>query len=110
MENSLHDATVMYITPTAPVTYAIVDSGTERGKPKLVLSNSYFNVVKRQLKSDDVVWRCSVRGKSIACTAVVKQSGDDFTPMSIEHIHPSKRVLASSIQQKKEVNTNNTCI
>ncbi|KAH3712071.1 hypothetical protein DPMN_071749 [Dreissena polymorpha] len=30
MENTLHDATVMDITPTAPVTYTIVDSGTDR--------------------------------------------------------------------------------
>ncbi|KAH3703589.1 hypothetical protein DPMN_078627 [Dreissena polymorpha] len=41
MENTLHDATVTDITPTAPVTYTIVDSRTERGKPKLASSDGH---------------------------------------------------------------------
>ncbi|KAH3830386.1 hypothetical protein DPMN_103629 [Dreissena polymorpha] len=57
MENTLHDATVTDIMPTAPVTYTIVDSGTEKGKPKLASSDGHSFVVKRQLKSGDVVWR-----------------------------------------------------
>ncbi|KAH3691114.1 hypothetical protein DPMN_194074 [Dreissena polymorpha] len=98
MELSLHDANVTDIVPTAPVTFKIVGSGTQRAKPKLASSDGYSYVVKRELKSGDVVWRCSVRGKSMACTALVKQSGNVFTPMSIEHIHPSKPGLERSIQ------------
>ncbi|KAH3844591.1 hypothetical protein DPMN_086850 [Dreissena polymorpha] len=51
MEQSLHDATVTDIVPTAPVTFKIVGSGTQRGKPKLASSDGYSYVVKRELKS-----------------------------------------------------------
>lgn len=107
METSLQDTTVTDVPPPADITYTVVDSGSERGKPKLVSSDGYAFVFKRKLASGTVHWRCSVRGRTISCQAGVKQTGDEFVASGSNHTHPAKPGLLTTVQVKKEVISNN---
>lgn len=46
-------------------TFDIVETGSTRGKRKLVASSGYTFVVKRQLRNETTEWRCCVRGKKL---------------------------------------------
>nr|XP_034322332.1 uncharacterized protein LOC105339689 [Crassostrea gigas] len=84
-DESLHDATIpVDDAEDIMVEYYMVDSGTERGKRKLVDSTGFSYTVK---KNDHVLWRCTKRSKTINCPATIIQDGDNYRPGQKQHIH-----------------------
>lgn len=84
-DESLHDATIpVDDAEDIMVEYYMVDSGTERGKRKLVDSTGFSYTVKKQ-KNDHVLWRCTKRSKTINCPATIIQDGDDYRPGQKQH-------------------------
>lgn len=63
---------------------------TQREKRKLVSSDGYTYVDKKENKSGSIVLRCSVRNSKTTCRATVLQHGDTFTTNSKEHTYASK--------------------
>ena len=60
-EPSIGDRTVTSITEDQQqTTYSFINTGSVRGKTKLVSSDGYTYVFKSQLKSDATVWRYSM--------------------------------------------------
>lgn len=87
--------------PRGAITYTIVESGSERGKAKLVSSDGYCFTFKRQLKNGTVEWRCSVRGKNNPCSVVVRQTGDTFNSTGVSaHTHPARPGILTAVQVK----------
>lgn len=86
-------------------TFEIVDTGSIRGKRKLVSSAGYSFVVKRQQKNGTTEWRCSVRGHKTGCNAVVRQNGDIFTESQHTHSHPAQPGVLSAVKVISDVST-----
>ena len=80
-----------------------MESGSERGKAKLVSSDGYCFTFKRQQKNDTVEWRCNVRGKKNPCSVVVKQTGDTFySTGAVSHTHPARPGIHTAVQIKAQ--------
>lgn len=80
-----------------------MESGSERGKKKLVSSDGYCFTFKRQQKTGTLEWRCSVRGKINPCSVVVKQTGDEFySTGTASHTHPARSGILTAIQIKAQ--------
>lgn len=80
-----------------------MESGSERGKAKLVSSDGYCFTFKRQQESGTIEWRCSVRGKANHCSVVVKQTGDRFfSTGTVSHTHPARPGIRTAIEIKAQ--------
>lgn len=100
---TLADETVNNAPNQAPVTYEVVEGGSERGYSKLVSSNGYAFVKKRTLANGTIDWRCSVRSKGSGCPATIKQFQNTFRVAGGSHNHQAKPGLVTAIKVKKEV-------
>ncbi|KAJ8317057.1 LOW QUALITY PROTEIN: hypothetical protein KUTeg_004961 [Tegillarca granosa] len=91
-EESLNDETLPQELSTreAVVTFQVTENTSQRGKRKLVSSDGFSYVVKKENKSGSILWRCSVRNSKTSCSATVHQQGDTFITNSKEHTHASK--------------------
>ena len=69
-----------------PVSFQVVKGGSKRGKDKLVSSDGFLFILKYG-GSESNTWRCAERGRNLACSATVKQSGDNFIPGPHAHTH-----------------------
>uniref|UniRef100_K1QHJ6 FLYWCH-type domain-containing protein n=1 Tax=Magallana gigas TaxID=29159 RepID=K1QHJ6_MAGGI len=102
-DESLHDATIpVDDAEDIMVEYYMVDSGTERGKRKLVDSTGFSYTVKKQ-KNDHVLWRCTKWSKTINCPATIIQDGDDYRPGQKQHIHAGDPGSHIALRIKAEV-------
>lgn len=77
-------------TREATITFHVTENTTQREKRKLVSSDGYTYVDKKENKSGSIVLRCSVRNSKTTCRATVLQHGDTFTTNSKEHTYASK--------------------
>lgn len=77
-------------TREATITFHVTENTTQREKRKLVSSDGYTYVDKKENKSGSIVLRCSVRNSKTTCPATVLQHGDTFTTNSKEHTYASK--------------------
>ncbi|XP_068219805.1 uncharacterized protein [Palaemon carinicauda] len=88
-----------------PVSYQVVDGGTQRSKRMLIDSNGYTYTVKRH-KGNHTYWCCALRTKYKRCRATVSQTGDDFKVGGLDHCHDVKqgnvasRILSHKIKQE----------
>ena len=57
----------------AEVTFQVVESGTQRGKRKLVSSDGFTFTLKRQNRGETVEWRCAIRNKTVICPVTIQQ-------------------------------------
>ena len=85
-ENSLTHEEITDIPADRPVTYTVVDSGTQKAKPRLHDSNGYRYTVKKKT-ARGTYWWCSVRSKNRRCPATVIQCGDEYRAGSQHHDH-----------------------
>ena len=69
-ENSLKHEEITYIPADRPVTYTVIDSGTQKAKPRLHDSIRYRYTVKKKT-ARGTYWWCSVRSKNRRCPATV---------------------------------------
>lgn len=69
-------------TREATITFHVTENTTQREKRKLVSSDGYTYVDKKENKSGSIVLRCSVRNSKTTCPATVLQHGDTFTTNS----------------------------
>eukprot|EP00105_Crassostrea_gigas_P043350 XP_019927498.1 PREDICTED: uncharacterized protein LOC105339689 isoform X2 [Crassostrea gigas] len=100
-DESLHDTTIpVDDAEDIMVEYYMVDSGTERGKRKLVDSTGFSYTVK---KNDHVLWRCTKRSKTINCPATIIQDGDNYRPGQKQHIHAGDQGCHIALRIKAEV-------
>ncbi|KAJ8312166.1 hypothetical protein KUTeg_009539 [Tegillarca granosa] len=93
-EESLNDETLPQELSTreAVVTFQVTENTSQRGKRKLVSSDGFSYVVKKENKSGSILWRCSVRNSKTSCSATVHQQGDTFiTNNDAEDHRGSKR-------------------
>lgn len=91
-ESSIEDpthSTHAHALPALPVTYEIVQDGTQRRREKLVDSLGYTYNVKERGKVT-TYWQCTVRPKGNYCRATVKQTGENFVPGASGHNHPAE--------------------
>ncbi|XP_056012453.1 uncharacterized protein LOC125679557 [Ostrea edulis] len=91
-----------HILVDVPVTYKIIEQGSQRGKRKLVSSDSY-EFVKKVSKGDFTYWRCSKRSKSVNCPATISQKGETFKANSRDHTHQADKSALKKVQVWKEV-------
>ncbi|KAJ8307800.1 hypothetical protein KUTeg_014645 [Tegillarca granosa] len=72
-EESLNDETLPQELSTreAVVTFQVTENTSQRGKRKLVSSDGFSYVVKKENKSGSILWRCSVRNSKTSCSATV---------------------------------------
>ena len=86
------------------VTFEVIENATQRSNKLLVDCNGYSYTIKSQnSKSGRVVWRCTLRRKTITCTASVIQIGEVFTPGPNSHIHPAQPGLDIKVKITKKV-------
>ena len=94
-ENDLDEATV---------TFTLMENASQRGKRKLVSSDGFTFVCKRQNKTtNNTVWRCSVRNKTTTCPVTVEQQGDSFTMKHGAHTHPAKPGILKAVEIEQKV-------
>ena len=86
-ESSIADPDPQDVTAVAHVdTYKIIKETSIRGMNKLFDSIGYSYTVKRR-NGHCTTWRCSLRSKTVNCTATVRQEEGVFLPGPREHIH-----------------------
>lgn len=85
-----------------PIQFEIVEGGSSRGALKLVSSDGYSYVKKRELVNGAIDWRCTVRGRNTGCPAKVKQRGSEYLT-SGSHNHEAKPGLVTAVKIKAEV-------
>ncbi|XP_052093609.1 uncharacterized protein LOC127729772 [Mytilus californianus] len=90
------------ILPDIPVTYTLVDQGSQRGWFKLVSSDGY-EYTKKSSKGDFTYWRCSKRSKTVNCPATVSQKGTDYKMNTRQHIHQADKGALKKVVVRKEV-------
>ncbi|XP_063419689.1 uncharacterized protein LOC134704838 [Mytilus trossulus] len=90
------------ILPDIPVTFTLVDQGSQRGRFKLVSSDGY-EYTKKSSKGDFTYWRCSKRSKTVNCPATVSQKGNDYKMNSRQHIHQADKGALKKVVVRKEV-------
>ncbi|XP_052077928.1 uncharacterized protein LOC127715834 [Mytilus californianus] len=90
------------ILPDIPVTYTLVDQGSQRGRFKLVSSDGY-EYTKKSSKGDFTYWRCSKRSKTVNCPATVSQKGSDYKMNTRQHIHQADKGALKKVVVRKEV-------
>ena len=90
-------------TGEEPITYTVLDKGSQRGSQLLVESSGYSYTLKRKHKTS-TEWRCSVRNKQTTCRATIRQtSATNFVPGPILHCHEYLPELLSSAKVKAKV-------
>lgn len=99
----------------APLTFEVMESGSQRGSAKLVDSNGYCYTLRRigdrkrnrrkRGKSRNLTyWRCAVRGKQYRCGAAVVQEGEyNFIRNPVPHGHQPKPCAVQQVKIRKEV-------
>ncbi|XP_055997986.1 uncharacterized protein LOC125647370 [Ostrea edulis] len=109
-ENSIRDKTIDDITHADDVEpeYEVVESGTKRGKRKLVDKRGFEYTIKKQKGEDCIYWRCSKRGKDQPCPATVIQRGNNFQEGLRNHVHPAEPGVDLAVKLKTEVKRNAT--
>ena len=82
--------------------FKVIETGTKRGKLKLVSSRGYTYTFKRSLKSGRD-WQCTVRPKVNPCGAIIKEREGNFIPGITAHNHPVEKdaVMATKITKHK---------
>lgn len=90
-------------TKEATITFHVTENTTQRRKRKLVSSDGYTYVVKKENKSGSILWRCSVRNSKKTCSSTVHQHGDTFTTNSKEHTHASKPGIPTAVQMTQQI-------
>ena len=84
-------------------TFEVVATGSIRWKRKLISSVDYSFVVKRELKTGTIEWRCSVRGKNMQCPATVRQTEAHLFPSHQSHNHTATPGLFTAVKIKTGV-------
>ncbi|CAC5418980.1 unnamed protein product [Mytilus coruscus] len=90
------------ILPDIPVTYTLVDQGSQRGRFKLVSSDGY-EYTKKSSKGDFTYRRCSKCSKTVNCPATVSQKGIDYKMNTRQHIHQADKGALKKVVVRKEV-------
>ena len=87
------------------ISFEIIENGTQRSNKLLVDSNGYSYTMKshKHSRSDRVVWCCTLRRKTITCSATVIQIGEVFTPGPNDHIHPAQPGIDIKVKITKKV-------
>ncbi|KAJ8321492.1 hypothetical protein KUTeg_000956 [Tegillarca granosa] len=88
---------------TSPVSYQVLDTGSKRGKPKLVDSHGYTYTVNKETNAGKIYWWCSVRGKHKRCPATVLQTTDTYQPGVHPHSHPGVPGIQSAANIEEQV-------
>ncbi|KAJ8304024.1 hypothetical protein KUTeg_017607 [Tegillarca granosa] len=104
-EESLNDETLPQELSTreAVVTFQVTENTSQCGKRKLVSSDGFSYVVKKENKSGSILWRCSVRNSKTSCSATVHKQGDTFITNSKEHTHASKPGILTAVQMTQRI-------
>ena len=87
-----------------PVTYQIIEGGSQKGQDLLVDNRGHSFTVKRT-STLTTFWACSVRNKKQRCPATISQRGRTFVPGRVAHCHPSKPGVAVQAKMAKKVCT-----
>ena len=85
-----------------PLTYHLVDSGTKRGRNKLVDNLGFtYNISRKRPYA--TYWQCTVRPRGNQCKATVTERDGQFTAGKISHNHAVQVGALSSAKIVAEV-------
>ena len=85
----------------AEVTFQVVESGTQRGKRKLVSSDGFTFTLKRQNRGETVE-RCAIRNKTVTCPVTIQQRGTCFVQHK-DHLHAARPDILRAVEIQKKV-------
>ena len=105
----LDDTLPATIPEDGPITYEIIEGGSQKGKDLLVDNRGHSFNIKRKSKST-VFWGCSVRNKKMTCPASISQRGRNFVPGRHPHSHAAQPGVAVQARMAKEVSISYTNI
>ena len=86
----------------AEVTFQVVESGTQRGKRKLVSSDGFTFTLKRQNRGETIEWRCAIRNKTVTCPVTIQQRGNCFVQHK-DHLHAARPGILRAVEIQKKV-------
>ena len=98
----LNDTLPAELPAEVPVTYEVIEGGSQKGKDLLVDNRGHSFNVKRRSKST-VFWGCSVHNKKMTCPASISQRGGHFVPGRHEHCYPAQPGIAVQARMAQEV-------
>jgi len=91
------------------VVFELLESGSQRAKPKLASSDGYHYTIAK-VRESATYWRCSIRStkKSAdrsrkSCSATVTQRGNSFTIGKHSHNHPSQPGISNVLKIRQDV-------
>ena len=90
-ESTLEDPLPMEVDPDdddRPVSYQIVEEGSQRRKKRLVEACCWYTYNVKEKGKTTVYWQCTVRHKDKVCRATVKETDGGFVLGAQGHNHP----------------------
>ncbi|XP_078330619.1 uncharacterized protein LOC144624615 [Crassostrea virginica] len=100
-EDAIEDVPVQQEVPQPG--YQIIESGTKRGKKKLIDKRGYQYTLRRTKGDNSAYWRCNKRAKEQPCPATVIQHGDDFKDGGKNHNHPAEPGIHLAVEITSKV-------
>ncbi|XP_078326514.1 uncharacterized protein LOC144622949 isoform X1 [Crassostrea virginica] len=100
-EEAIEDVPVQQEVPQPD--YQIIESGTKRGKKKLIDRRGYQYTLRRTKGDNYAYWRCNKRAKEQPCPATVIQHGDDFKEGGKNHNHPAEPGIHLAVEITSKV-------
>ncbi|XP_069119306.1 uncharacterized protein [Argopecten irradians] len=76
------------------ILYDIIENSKRH---RVLISSEGYSYTLQKSSSGTTTWGCSVRNKSVYCSASVTQRGESFTRGIAVHIHPPNRFLAKKL-------------
>lgn len=76
---------------------------SRRGKPMLIIDNSYIFNLHKKNKDDSELYYCSESKTFKKCQAYIKLKKDEIIEYSMEHNHPTKQNTINKEETRKKL-------